>query len=105
MSSTQVLILNLRDNLADLKHIYKFADKLNSDILIKIPRSKEISCQEFKRKTVIEEYPQSKIAKIFSNAATKILSCKKNTTIKLNCINEADFYNILATQDKIRVKG
>jgi len=88
------LILNLRDNHANLKHVYEFAEKLNSDVLIEIPRSKEISDVEYKHKTVIEEYPSSKIAKIFSTLADRILSSKKNTTRKLNYINEDDFYNI-----------
>lgn len=88
------LILNLRDNQADLKYVYKFAKKLNTDILVEIPRSKEIADAEYKCKTVIENYPNSNIKAIFSTLANKILACEKSASRKLNCIKEKDFYNI-----------
>jgi len=94
------LILNLRDNNADLKHVYRFTEKLNSDILIKIPRSKEITAAEHKYKTVMQAYPRSKIAQDFYSLAGKILSCRRNTNKRLNCINDGEFYKIFKSPKK-----
>lgn len=90
------LILNLRDNQADLKHVYNFARKLNSSILAKIPRSKEISEADYRNKTVIEAYSDSDIAKIFSTLADKILFCKKKTSKELKYIDEEVFYTLFS---------
>jgi nitrogenase iron protein NifH len=88
------LILNLKDNQADLKYVYKFAKKLNTNILAKIPRSKEIVDAEYKCKTVIEEYPSSVITTTFTALANKILTRDKNNSKKINPIKEKNFYKI-----------
>lgn len=88
------LILNLRDNQADLKHFHRFAEKANADILEKIPRSKKIAQAESDSKTVVEKYPSSDISRIFSELADKILICNKNTVKKPRYIDDEIFYKI-----------
>jgi nitrogenase iron protein NifH len=87
-------ILNLRNNQADLKHVYRFVKKINSNILVTIPRSAEIENAEFKNRTVTEEYPNSIIAKKFSLLANNILSCAKYKRKKINYIEEEAFYSL-----------
>ncbi|MDD5654065.1 MAG: AAA family ATPase [Candidatus Omnitrophota bacterium] len=89
------LILNLRDNNADLKHVSRFAKKLNADILAKIPRSKKITDAEHRNNTAVEAYPSSDVARIFSGLAKDILECKKTSSRKLRYIGEEALGDIL----------
>ncbi|MFA5115968.1 MAG: nitrogenase iron protein [Candidatus Omnitrophota bacterium] len=82
------LILNLRDNGADVKHVYNFAGKLNTRILARIPRSEEITAAEHLNKTAAQEYPVSDITRVFSSLADNILSCGRKDTGKLRHIEE-----------------
>lgn len=90
------LILNLRDNQADLKHVYNLAKELNCSVLAKIPRSKKISEADYQNKTAIEAYPDSELTGIFSALAERILSSKKNRSKELKAINEEMFYKMFS---------
>jgi nitrogenase iron protein NifH len=85
------LILNLRDNNADLEHVRKFARKLNTKIIATIPRSAEISKAEHSYKTLMELYPDSKMAREFSLLANEVLVSSKSANKKLHPLDEKEF--------------
>jgi nitrogenase iron protein NifH len=90
------LILNLRDNQADIKRVQDFARRLNSTILAKIPRSREIAAADIKSKTVVEAYSGSAVSGEFSSLADKIRLCRKSSSKKVKPIEEGALYKIFS---------
>ncbi|MBN1899510.1 MAG: AAA family ATPase [Spirochaetes bacterium] len=88
------LIINLRDNQADLKNVHIFAQRLNTTVLAVIPRSKKISEADYKNQTMIEAYPDSDLSRKFLDLANRILRCKKNNLNKLKPIEENNLYEV-----------
>jgi nitrogenase iron protein NifH len=88
------LIVNHRNNAAPIEHIKKFAEKTNTKIIMTIPRSQLITESEKMVKTVIEEYPHSKITQRMSVLGERILNITQNDSAKPRPLNDEEFNNI-----------
>lgn len=67
------IILNERSGIARQEIVEKFAQKIGTKIVGKIPMSTEIALAEAERKTVIERFPESSASIIFRKLADRIL--------------------------------
>ena len=86
------LIVNKRDNQASNKFVKDFANKINTDILTIIPRSKLIFEAEKENKTVVELNKDSGESKLFIELSEKIL--KISNSKKPKHINSEEFNQI-----------
>ncbi len=68
------LIVNLRERQPDLTAIHRFAREVRLPILATLPRSKVIWEAEQRGKTVIEAFPDSGEARIFTELARRLLT-------------------------------
>ncbi|MDH3348530.1 MAG: hypothetical protein OEM02_10600, partial [Desulfobulbaceae bacterium] len=68
------LICNSRNTFQEEEVVTRFADKINSRMLIKIPRAHEVQISEAEGTTVIETVPDSGQARIYRNLATQIMN-------------------------------
>jgi len=70
------IIHNSRGSNDNLEIVKEFAKATNTKVIESIPRSEEIIKAELKSKTVIEEFPESDIAKRFIELSKKIMENK-----------------------------
>jgi len=89
------LIVNCRDNAVSHDHLQRFIKKLNANIVGVVPRSKEIVTAEHRHRTVVEAFPKSAVAKVFTALAGKILRTTKKTAKRPVCLEDADFNAII----------
>lgn len=68
------LICNSRNTYQEEKVITRFADKINSRMLAKIPRAHEVQISEAEGTTVIETAPDSAQAHIYRDLASRIMN-------------------------------
>ena len=67
------LVLNLRERNPDLAAVHRFADEVRLPILATLPRSDVIWQAEQLGKTVIEAFPDSREAEVFTHLADRLL--------------------------------
>ncbi len=67
------LVLNLRERNPDLAAVHRFADEVRLPILATLPRSDVICQAERLGKTVIEAFPDSQEAELFTHLADQLL--------------------------------
>lgn len=90
------LILNLRDNRADTGPVCAFARRLKAPLLAVVPRSGRIAKADFEKKTVVEKYPHSDEAGIFSSLAKKILKCRRDPRAQTVPLDEETLYGLFS---------
>ena len=71
------LVVNLRNNQADLNPIIRFANALNTQILGVIPRDPLVCEAELYRQSIIDYAPNSPVAQQISKIAQKILNISR----------------------------
>ena len=73
------LIVNLRNNMADLSPIKRFADSINTEVIQVIPRDPLVCEAELFRKTIVDYSPESPVAKGIQNVVNHVLGIDPNT--------------------------
>lgn len=72
------LVVNLKNNQADLSPIARFAKALNTVVLGVIPRDPLVCEAEIYRKSIVDYAPHSPVAKEISSIVDKVLSIDRN---------------------------
>lgn len=67
------LIVNLRNNSADLTPIKRFADSINTEVIQVLPRDPLVCEAELFRKTIVDYSPESPVAKGIQNIVNHVL--------------------------------
>lgn len=73
------LVVNLRNNQADLHPILRFAEAINTKILGVIPRDPLVCEAELYRQSIIDYAPESPVAQEITKIAEKVLSISRES--------------------------
>mgnify|MGYP001057462466 CR=1 FL=1 len=75
------LVLNLRDNSADITPIQKFADQIKTCILATIPRDKLVQQAELEGESILQHAPDSQTAGIICELSRKLIALDPATCL------------------------
>ena len=88
------IVFNLKNNDTDRATLQRFAALLNARVLGYIPRDPLIREAEYRRKTVIEHAPASKVARRFAELARHVLELELAGQPLPTPLSERDFYEL-----------
>ena len=93
------LIVNLRNNSADLSPIQRFADSIGTTILEVLPRDPLVCEAELFRKTIVDYSPNSPVAQGIQRVVEKVLALEKGDCPIPTPIPDADVRDIMRGGD------
>jgi nitrogenase subunit NifH len=73
------MVINRRDNRADLRPIHRLAEALSTRILAIIPRTPAIQAAELSRRSILEAGPRTQAARRITDLAKELLSLEPST--------------------------
>ena len=88
------LILNSRNISNEEEIVNMFAQKINTKVALKIPRDNRFCKAEIAKKTIIEMYENSDLAKLFINFAKAIGNSENSQNLIPNPLNDDEIYDL-----------
>ena len=93
------LIVNLRNNMADLSPIKRFADSICTQVIQVLPRDPLVCEAELFRKTIVDYSPESPVAQGIQNVVHHVLGLDSSTIPVPTPIPDAEVRDIMRGGD------
>ncbi len=94
------LVLNRRDNRAEVEHVHRFAQALGTTVVAELPRTPEVFDADLARVPVVIQEPTSPLAVEFHQLTERILKFDPRESTPVNPLDAAQFDLLLSPSGK-----